>query len=163
MARLTPLVLLLSGLILLIGAAPTLAEKRGVTVGGKAPADYVAEQTGKSWAVVIGINEYRDPSIKRLKYAVADAQAVAKELERRGYQVTLLLNQQATERAINTELRTRLRQRVSKEDRVVVYYAGHPSSPHLRFDEPFVVGAWCGPLHLAEAGPVTCRLLVRRV
>jgi formylglycine-generating enzyme required for sulfatase activity len=96
-----------------------------VRVDGKDAAQFVAEQTGKSWAVVIGIDEYRDPKVRRLKYAVADAKAVGQELERRGFQVTYLLNQQATERGIKTELRNKLRQRAGKDDRVVVYYAGH--------------------------------------
>lgn len=94
-------------------------------VDGKSLAEYVAAQTGKSWAVVIGIDEYLDPKIPRLKYAAADARAIGKELDRRGYQVTILLNEQATQRAINTELRSKLRQRTNKDDRVVVYYAGH--------------------------------------
>ena len=135
----------LSGIVLLLvlvlqGVAfvPTVqAESRGVRpegqkavpgkslVDNKPLAEFVAGQTGKSWAVVIGINEYQDPAIPRLKYAVADARAVGQELERRGYQVTLLLNDQATARVINTELRSKLRQRVGKQDRVVIYYAGH--------------------------------------
>jgi formylglycine-generating enzyme required for sulfatase activity len=109
----------------LASVAPAAADKRGIRVGGKSAEDYVAEQTGKSWAVVIGINDYKDPKIRRLKYAVADAKAVGQELERRGFQVTYLLNQQATERGIKTELRTKLRQRAGKDDRVVIYYAGH--------------------------------------
>lgn len=101
------------------------ATRKVTVVEGKSPANFVAAQTGKSWAVVIGIDEYHDAKIPRLKYAVADARAVGKELERRGYQVKLLLNEQATARAINTELRSKLRQRAGKADRVVVYYAGH--------------------------------------
>ncbi|MBI5411290.1 MAG: hypothetical protein HZA21_04800, partial [Nitrospirae bacterium] len=41
----------------LVSTAPAPADQRGVRVEGKTAADYVAEQTGKSWAVVIGINE----------------------------------------------------------------------------------------------------------
>jgi uncharacterized caspase-like protein len=113
-------------------AGPESGASRKVTVvDGKSPAEYVAAQIGKSWAVVIGIDNYQDPKIPRLKYAVADARAIGKELERRGYQVTLMLNDQATERAINTELRSKLRQRAGKDDRVVVYYAGHGQDDKL--------------------------------
>ncbi|MBX3324813.1 MAG: SUMF1/EgtB/PvdO family nonheme iron enzyme [Nitrospira sp.] len=130
-------VLLVLGLQGIVGVSTVLAESRGARLevqkavagkkqtNGKPLAEFIAGQTGKSWAVVIGINEYQDPAVPRLKYAVADARAVAQELERRSYQVTLLLNEQATARAINTELRSKLRQRVGKQDRVVVYYAGH--------------------------------------
>ncbi len=77
-----------ASLLLVNQAVPLKADQRGVRVDGKAAVDYVVEPTGQSWAVVIGIDEYRDPKIRRLNYAVADAQAVAEELERRGYQVT---------------------------------------------------------------------------
>lgn len=42
---------------------------------GKVPAEYVAERFGKSWAVIIGIDDYE--KAPRLKYAVADAKAMA--------------------------------------------------------------------------------------
>jgi len=82
------------GLTLLIGTAPTFAEQRGVKVEGKDPADYIAAQAGKSWAVVIGIDDYEHAP--RLHYAVADAKAVAKTLRQRGFQVRELYDQQAT-------------------------------------------------------------------
>ena len=102
-----------------------LAEKRGIRVDGKSAEDYVAEQTGKAWAVVIGIDDYQNPKIGNLKYAVADAKAVAKTLEQQGYQVTALYNEQATRRAIERELRSKLPRRAGKQDRVLVFYAGH--------------------------------------
>jgi formylglycine-generating enzyme required for sulfatase activity len=106
-------------------ALPGHAGTRDLRVDGKPPAQYVTEQGGRTMAVVIGINEYRDPKVPRLKYAVADAKAVGAELEARDYQVTYLLNEQATRRGIETELRSRLPRRVGKHDRVVIYYAGH--------------------------------------
>jgi len=47
------------------------AGTRDIRVDGKPPADYVAERTGKSWAVVIGINDYE--RVRRLTYAAQDA------------------------------------------------------------------------------------------
>nr|MBI3613180.1 caspase family protein [Nitrospirota bacterium] len=123
MICLTRLILLLSGLVLLIGSAPSLAEKRGVTVGGKAPAEYVAEQSGKAYAVVIGIDSYQ--KIGSLRYAVADAKAMAQTLKQRGYEVTELYNERATRRAIESELRTKLPRKVGEQDRVLIFYAGH--------------------------------------
>jgi uncharacterized caspase-like protein len=99
------------------------AQTRDLKVEGKKPADFVAEQTGRSWAVVIGIDEYQHAP--RLKYAVADAKATAMEFERRGYQVTTLFNGQATEDAIEGELGDKLLDRVGENDRVVIFYAGH--------------------------------------
>jgi len=114
------------GLTLLMGTAPTLAEKRGVKIEGKDPADYVAAQTGKSWAVVIGVNRYKDkPAIPELRYAVADAKAVGEELKRRGYSVITLLDEEATRDRILEVLGDELPHKLKPEDRLVIFYAGH--------------------------------------
>lgn len=115
----------------LLSASVTWADMRDLRVEGKKPVEYVAEQTGQSHAVVIGIDEYRDSKVRRLKYAVADAKAVGHELQRRGYQVTYLLNERATERGIKSELQNKLRHRVGKDDRVLIYYAGHGQDDKL--------------------------------
>lgn len=120
----TRFILLLSGLVLLIGTSPALAEKRGVQIDGKAPADYIAEQAGKSWAVVIGINEYKN-DIPKLRYAVADAQAVGRELEARGFSVTHLLDREATRDRILEVLGDDLPTQMKPDDRLLIFYAGH--------------------------------------
>ncbi|MEW6545204.1 MAG: SUMF1/EgtB/PvdO family nonheme iron enzyme [Nitrospirota bacterium] len=117
------LTLVTVGVVSCVLCSSALAETRGVKIDGKAAADYVAGQTGKSWAVVIGIDQYE--KVRRLKYAVADARAVADELGRRGYQVAALYDQQATRRNILKELGDKLVDRVGEPDRVVIYYAGH--------------------------------------
>ncbi|MEW6545282.1 MAG: caspase family protein, partial [Nitrospirota bacterium] len=123
MTRRTRLGLLLSGLVLLISVSPASADTRGVRVDGKDAAQYIAEQTGKSWAVVIGIDEYEH--VRPLKYAVADAQAVAQTLRQRGFQVTELYDKQATRRNILGELGDKLVDRVGEQDRVLIFYSGH--------------------------------------
>jgi hypothetical protein len=84
---------------------------------------------GERWAVVIGINQYRDPTISSLRYASADAEAVFRFLTTRGgvnpANARLLLNQQATQRAIREVLGGFLRQKATRDDEVVIYYAGH--------------------------------------
>lgn len=115
--------LALAGCIVLVLATPVSAEKRGVTVEGKAAADYVAAQVGKSWAVVIGVDRYE--KVEGLKYAVADAKAIADLFKARGFEVATLYDQQATFQNILTELGTKLVNRVSEHDRVVIFFAGH--------------------------------------
>ena len=100
-----------------------LADARGVRVEGKKPAEFVAAQTGKSWAVVIGINEYE--KVQRLTYAKADAESVADLLRHQGFQVTTLYDRQATRTAILDELGDKLVDRVGEQDRVLIYFAGH--------------------------------------
>jgi len=101
----------------------SVTDPRGVKVIGKAPAAYVTEHFGKSWAVVIGIDDYE--KAPRLKYAVADAKAMAGVLRQQGFQVVELYNRQATRGAIEGELSDKLVDRVGEQDRVVIFYAGH--------------------------------------
>lgn len=105
---------------LLLLSAPVTA---GITVDGRDAADYVSEQTGAAWAVVIGIDGYQ--YAPKLRYAVSDARAVAHALEAQGFQTTVLYDTQATRRAIVSELGGNLVKRVSSRDRVLIYYAGH--------------------------------------
>jgi len=110
--------LTISALILL-----TTQATAGITVDGRNAAEYVSEQTGKAWAVVIGIDGYQ--YAPRLRYAVADARAVARMLERQGFHTTALYDAQATRRAIVSELGGKLLKKVSPRDRILIYYAGH--------------------------------------
>lgn len=101
----------------------SLNDPRGVKVLGKAPSAFVAEQFGKSWAVVIGIDDYQ--KAPRLKYAVADARAMANVLRQQGFHVAELYNRQATKAAVEGELSDKLVDQVGEQDRVVIFYAGH--------------------------------------
>jgi hypothetical protein len=74
MGRRLPVVLLV-GLVAAMAGSSALAEKRGVRIDGKEAVQYAAEQTGQSWAVVIGIDDYK--KVRPLKYAVAERNAAA--------------------------------------------------------------------------------------
>jgi formylglycine-generating enzyme required for sulfatase activity len=124
MWHVAPLNIVVAALIIVGLSTTALAEKRGVKIEGKDPAAYVAAQYGKSWAVVIGINAYQH-GIPNLHYAVADAQAVGQELERRGFSVIRLMDQQATSERIRAVLGDELPARMKPDDRLVVFYAGH--------------------------------------
>jgi len=76
-------------------------------------------------ALIIGINDYKDPKIPDLETAINDAKAMAELLrERYGFQVKLLLNQKATKEAIYRALRN-LASSSKPDDSVLIYYAGH--------------------------------------
>jgi peptidoglycan/xylan/chitin deacetylase (PgdA/CDA1 family)/tetratricopeptide (TPR) repeat protein len=100
----------------------------------------------ESWAVLVGIDEYK--GWPRLSYAVNDARAVRDLLVDRyrfkPENVTLLLNGEATRAAILSALGDRLADpaRVQKDDRVLVFFAGHgvtrrlPSGKNLGYLVP---------------------------
>jgi hypothetical protein len=85
---------------------------------------------GKSFAVVIGINDYE--KWPGLEFAVADANAVKDTLEKTGFDdITLIMDKAATQRRILTELFHRLPEKVDRNDRVLFYFAGHGQTEDL--------------------------------
>lgn len=76
-----------------------------------------------SFAVVVGIDDY--VRLPRLGGAVNDARHVARVLADQGFDVTLVLNGEATRRRLVEVLADRLPERLSERDRVIVYFAGH--------------------------------------
>jgi hypothetical protein len=85
------------------------------------PAELANLPYGRYHALVIGNNAYR--SLPKLKTAAGDAEAVAALLRKEyGYDVTLLTD--ASEEAIVGAF-TALRQSLTSEDNLLVYYAGH--------------------------------------
>ncbi|HYN22637.1 MAG TPA: caspase family protein [Thermoanaerobaculia bacterium] len=95
------------------------------------------------WALVIGIDQYPlFPPQSQLDGCVRDATEVARVLaERFGFprrQMTVLLNEQATQEAIQGAM-TELAGKVGKGDAVVIHYSGHGSqrpAPAENRDEP---------------------------
>ena len=85
---------------------------------------------GRSFAVVIGINQYE--KWPGLEFAVADANAVKNTLQKTGFDdITLIMNKEATQRRILTELFHKLPQKVDRNDRVLFYFAGHGQTEEL--------------------------------
>ena len=81
----------------------------------------------KRHALVIGINAY--PSMP-LEAAVADAEAVSKRLKELNFEVTVLLDREATAQNIRSELGTRFA-RTTKDEQVLIYFAGHGVTERL--------------------------------
>lgn len=87
----------------------------------------------KSWAVVIGINSYENfPS---LEYAINDATAVATRLKSMGFEVISLLDTHATRENILQTLQEQLPTAVGRDDRLVIFYAGHGAAGILSTGE----------------------------
>ncbi|WP_425533123.1 polysaccharide deacetylase family protein [Stenotrophomonas rhizophila] len=88
----------------------------------------------KSWAIVIGIDDYS--KWPKLEYASHDAQAIADTLTGQfGFpssQVIVLKNQQATRNNILAAFHDRLADdRTGRDDRVFVFFAGHGATRRL--------------------------------
>ncbi len=85
---------------------------------------------GRSFAIIIGINHYE--KWPGLEFAVADANAIKNTLQKTGFDdITLIMDKEATQRRILTELFHKLPERVNRDDRVLFYFAGHGQTEDL--------------------------------
>jgi uncharacterized caspase-like protein len=117
------------------GTAPAGAQAPPAAAAAAAPRPNSSPMYRESWAIVVGIDAYR--YWPRLSYAANDARALQEILLRRFLfkpeNVTLLLDEKATRESILAALGDRLADpsRVSKEDRVFVFFAGHGATRRL--------------------------------
>lgn len=84
-------------------------------------------------AVVVGVDAPKDPKIRPLDYAEADAEAVAAVLSdgvTKERQITLLVGERATKARIARVITDELPRRLRANDTVLLYFAGH-GSPEL--------------------------------
>jgi len=95
--------------------------------------------TGKNHALIIGIDEYKNHD--NLKTAVNDAKTVSQLLKEKYFfsrdRIILLTNENATKTKIVQALRDMVELKVSKDDNVFIYYAGHGW-----YDKTFQTGYW---------------------
>ncbi|MDT8423064.1 MAG: SUMF1/EgtB/PvdO family nonheme iron enzyme [Desulfuromonadales bacterium] len=109
----------------------SLAATRGISIVAKDPATGESGEVrlyNKSYAVIVGIDRYKNlPADKQLSNAVRDAQGVA-EVLRRNYQfdeIITLTDEQATKERIMRLLTTDLPKKMSNEDALFLFWAGH--------------------------------------
>ncbi len=88
------------------------------------------------WALVIGITDFQDPDIPDLQFSAKDAtdfyNYLVNEANFQPDHVRLLLNEQATQRRVLSELGSKFLARVVKpDDLVVLYFSTHGSPSQL--------------------------------
>lgn len=109
------------------GSAPAEPGSRDIAVAQREPAAVLHELYEKSWALVIGINRYTKggKDFPNLSYAVSDAKRVAARLKEMGFEVTLLLDQEATRTNILLALGDDIGRTAGDNDRIIFFFAGH--------------------------------------
>jgi uncharacterized caspase-like protein len=89
---------------------------------------------GKTWALVVGIDEYVRPSIPKLRYAVADAKLFAQALketmkvpaENLFLMTSDSVDENSQPRVVNVAYRLGwLSEKASKDDTIIFFFAGH--------------------------------------
>lgn len=113
------------------GQSSSSGETRGIQVKDKSTVAF-GSFYDKSYAVIIGINNYEKwPS---LEYAVNDAKAMERKLKSLGFETTILINQNANKDNILKILGDELPRKVGKNDRVIIFFAGHGQTEQLADD-----------------------------
>jgi len=106
------------------------------------------------YALCIGINNYPGTS-SDLNGCVNDANDWAKELTKRGFAVTKLLDKQATGKAMRAAIQTTVG-KAKFGDLIVVQYSGHGSFvPDENGDEPDGTDECLCPYDIGRNGPIT--------
>jgi hypothetical protein len=115
-----------AGLGLLLAA--TAADLRAQPPAPSVPGHPGLALYAQSWAVVVGVDRFRDRGISRLQYAVNDARAVALALKGLGFpaeNITLLLDERATRAEVERVLSSTIRRATGPQDRLLVFFATH--------------------------------------
>ena len=112
-------------IFIVLSASPFAHAARGVEIKSKDDLNHQSGKLGSFKALVIGINKYQDKTIPALKTAINDARELSNLLKTKyGFEVTLLLDHQATRKAINQKLRD-LAANSTSDESVLIYFAGH--------------------------------------
>jgi formylglycine-generating enzyme required for sulfatase activity len=108
-----------------------------------------SSKVGAYRALIIGINNYKDPKIPDLKTPLNDIKALADLLQcKYGFKVETITEKQATKERIYNSLRS-LSAKVKPNDSVLIYYAGHGD-----LDRQYNDGWWI-PYDATAGNPVT--------
>ena len=103
-----------------------------------------------AWAIVIGIEEYRD--LPKAEFAQNDAQTVRKYLiNTMGFpeeNIITLLNERALKSDLEKYFESWLKNNVSKDSTLLIYYAGH-GAPGLKGNKAYLV-PWDGDPNYPE-------------
>lgn len=95
-----------------------------------------------SFAIIIGISQYREKGITKIKYASHDAEIMSMYLKKaRGVppeNIKMLLDENATKSDLEAYIEDWLPKRAKKDSTIFVYYAGH-GTPNLKTQEAFLV------------------------
>jgi hypothetical protein len=90
----------------------------------------VQPMTGVTHFLLIAVEKYHSKDINPVAFAKADAKGLVKAWQNLGYDpgyFTVLIDNQATKTAIETHLK-RLSAKAGKEDRIIIFFAGHGTS-----------------------------------
>ena len=150
----------LAGLLALLISLPSL-----LYCGASAQEEAALEPIRDKWALIVGISSFKSKSVPKLQYAAKDAadfyRYLVNEANFDPSHVRILLNEEATERRVLSELGEKfLPNLVQPGDLVVVYFSTHGSPAHIdRQGKNYLVAYDSEPDELFTTGIEMKRLL----
>lgn len=112
--------------LIILFSVPVFAQTRGIaSLTDSGSSDQPIYEN--SYALIIGLDRYEDPSIIPLDYAVADAEAISEVIQKFGFpedHITVLKNEQATRENILRAF-SEISAKTERDDRILLYWAGH--------------------------------------
>lgn len=121
----------------------------------------VTPRNKPAYAIVVGIEQYRQKDLPRADFADHDAKIVREYLVKvLGYaeeNVVLLLNSEATKSDLEKYVEHWLPNRVEQGDTVFVYFSGH-GAPNTKTGETYLVPFDGDPLYIGSTGYALKRL-----
>ncbi len=150
----------LAGLLALLISLPSL-----LCCGVSAQEEAALEPIRDKWALIVGISSFKSKSVPKLQYAAKDAadfyRYLVNEANFDPSHVRILLNEEATERRVLSELGEKfLPNLVQPGDLVVVYFSTHGSPAHIdRQGKNYLVAYDSEPDELFTTGIEMKRLL----
>jgi ankyrin repeat protein len=148
-----PALLLFCLLAILPGGPPELRAK---DVRPGSPQTSAPRPPGDLYALAVGISQYREPRIRKLDFAANDATAFGDMLKKEEHlfgkkHVKILINEKATQRAINKFLTHDLR-RAGKNDTIILFFSGHGQYDPRRISDFYFAPYDVEPGYLAATG-----------
>jgi len=136
-------------IFIILSSTPFAHAARGVEIKNRDDLSHKSGKLGAYRALVIGINDYKDPKIPNLKTAVNNAKEFANLLQTRyGFKVTMLLDRQATRQGIMDKMRE-LAANSLPDESILIYYAGHGDLDRVLND------GWWVPVDATGGNPAT--------
>lgn len=120
------------------------------------PIAWAQASAGDLYALIVGVSNYRNPTITQLKVSDKDARDFARFLETqsglfRRVNVKLLTNEQATKAAVEDNLYYWLR-KSGKDDTVLLFFSGHGADDPYHPDKFYFVAHDSDPKNLQGTG-----------
>lgn len=126
-------IFIIGWLVLFCGSATFAQQTRGLKITNDLRSSSTADFYDNSYAVIVGINDYQDPNVTNLDYAVADAESIKELLIRKfNYKkdnIKLFLNGEATRSNIISALSAM--NSTEHNSQVLFYFAGHGETIEL--------------------------------